>query len=268
MATGTYVPDPNDPQYQQGTGVSAPASGATPISPYDPGSLQGMEYQNYSNLNPNIQANPQTNAAMMQALGQYGTLASAGGLDPQAIAAQQQQLQQSNIGQNAQQGGITGNAINQGNLNSGGVYAQRLGTQQMTAQPGALAASGIAQGAQQNTMSALGNYGGLAGNMNQQQFNQGQTNFGNALNLANSKNNVLTGFQNTLVNQNNQNAALSQAALNAGGGTLNGVLNLANGASNGTPNTSATQWGYLGGQQYPGGSAPVASSEDAGWYSP
>lgn len=216
-----------------GQGGASTTPFASQYGPYQSGpnlngtvqQLQQQEYNNIGNLgNGQITTvNPATTAAQMAALGQYGTLAQSSNLDPQALAEAQQYYQQAGQQEQGQQGGIGASAFGTGNVYGGGggqAFAQRLGAQQNTATPGALAASQVAAGARNRTLSALGNYAGLAGNIGQQQFGQAQQGFGNALNLANAKNNVITGEQNILTNAGNQQNAQTQGYLNTGLGVV------------------------------------------------
>lgn len=248
---------PNPATGQTGTG-GANASSSSSVA-----GLQQQQLNNFNNLNPNVIPNPQTNAAQMAALGQYGTLASSGGMDPQAIAQLQQAMQQSNIQQQGQQGAISQQQQQQGGLGSGQAFAQRLSAQQGGANSSALAATQAASDARNRTLSALGSYAGLAGNIGQQQFGQAQQNYGNAFNLANAKNNVLGGFQNILTNQQNQNAQQLQNGLQTGLGAVQGAINY--GSNQGaTPQNGYAGYGSGGGygylnsdfNEYPGTSNP------------
>lgn len=193
-------PIAGDPYYQPGQINQYGPPGTVP-------SMQQEQLNNYSGLNPNIRPNPVTNAAQMAALGQYGNLVSGGGNDTQSNAMLAQANQQNKVAQQGQQGALLMQQKQQGGVNPAMAYAAGESAAQGGNNAAAMGGTQAAADAATRLALATGQYGNLAGNINNQQFQQGQQNFQNAFNLAGSENNVISGQQNYITNQQNANAA-------------------------------------------------------------
>lgn len=119
-----------------------------------------------------VAADPQAMAAQRAALAQLSGIASAGGLDPQSVAAQEQALQRS-----AQQDAALRHAALQqmamrGQYNSGAGLAAQLAGQQQSAQANALAGTQAASDARTRALQAMGQVGQLGGQIQGMNWDQ------------------------------------------------------------------------------------------------
>lgn len=120
-----------------------------------------------------VKANPQLQAAQMQALQQMGERAQ-GGLTASDRAAFNQMRSQAQADQQAKQAQImqTAQAQSGGAGTMGATLAAKLSAAQAGANTEAMNSDQLAAMANQNALQAASLYGGMAGQMNQQQFGQ------------------------------------------------------------------------------------------------
>jgi hypothetical protein len=148
-----------------------------------------------------------------QSLDQQKQVATQGGMT--AIdKAQLNDIQQQLANQNsAQQGAIQSQAAQQGLSNSGSKLAQQMLASQGNSTAAANQGASVAANAQARALQAMQNYGTQAGNLQQQQFNQGATtaNAQNAINQFNAANRQATNLQNAAAQQQANSANFNMA---------------------------------------------------------
>jgi hypothetical protein len=173
------------------------------IDEYNPGSA-------LSNAANQVQgAGMEGRQAQMNALGRLGTLANANGLDPQAIAMQQQAMAKANQAATGQRQSALQDAQMRGNYGGGLAQQAALQGAQSGANANAMAATQAASDARGRALQALGNYANLGGGLRGQDIGQAQLGFGNQGTLAAGRNQGRQGLQNFYTNR--QNAAQQKA---------------------------------------------------------
>jgi hypothetical protein len=118
-----------------------------------------------------VQANPQLQAAQMQALNQLKGLSTSGMSSADQARLNQIQQQSATQAQGARQG-VMQNFAQRGEAGSGNELMNQLMATQNANNQASQQGLGVAANAQQNALAALGQYGTQAGNMNTQQFGQ------------------------------------------------------------------------------------------------
>lgn len=125
-------------------------------------------------LTPNVGENdPAIRAAQLKALSQFGSLASSGGMDPQAIAMQAQGQRDAAGYEKSQRGAILADSQARGAYGGADIAAQ-LSSQQQGANRSAMVGQQAASDARMRALQAMSDYGSLASGIRGQDVGESQ----------------------------------------------------------------------------------------------
>lgn len=192
------VPDPEQQQIElqnyQVTGTLSPQ-------------LEQAFQQSQTGLK-NMQIDPASRSAEVQALEQMQNISEKGGLDDQALQDEQQSINAANTNEQGQRGAITQSFAQRGEGGAGAQMAAELEASQGDANQAAASGLSAASGAEQRSLQAMAGAAGVGATLNAQDYNQAA----NEATAQDAINNFNTQNKQAVSNSNVSNLNQAQAA--------------------------------------------------------